>query len=417
MANSSIGLKIHLALRSFFAWWIHELASVIPVAWRHWYFDRGHILLVEVRDEQFLVHRPAVHGLEALGSVDLTQLSIEERKQAVAKLLLQATGGKSYLIFLCLSVERALRKRLRLPLAVEENLRQTLTFELDRQTPFKPEQVYFDCIVRERRPAEQKLIVELIVLPKDAVDAPVAQAAALGLSLNGAVLASDALELGARSPNFLSATTPNRRFRQRLWVNAALLLFTLILGGAAIILPLWQKRSTAIAMQGLVVEAKAAAMQTQSLRDQMETKANEYKFPVDLKNSQPSPFLLLNQLSKLLPDDTYISNLEITGRDVQIQGETGSSSKLIELMENSGFLKEASHKSSLTQIPGTTVERFHIAAKALSFLEQSDPKASPAAPVAGAALAPTPTPLVTGGVPPSVPKTAEARSATTRGAK
>jgi general secretion pathway protein L len=161
------------------------------------------------------------------------------------------------------------------------------------------------------------------------------------------------------------------------------------------------------------MEAKAAAMQTQSLRDQMETKANEYKFPVDLKNSQPSPFLLLNQLSKLLPDDTYISNLEITGRDVQIQGETGSSSKLIELMENSGFLKEASHKSSLTQIPGTTVERFHIAAKALSFLEQSDPKVSAAVPVAGT----SPTPLVTAGAPPPVPKTADARSATTRGAK
>jgi general secretion pathway protein L len=401
MVNSNFGSQLLATLRTFSSWWRRELASLVPVAWRHWYFGRGHILLVDLRDERFLVSRPGKSGLETLASVDLQLLAADQRRQAVAQALGQANGGKSFLVYLCLPAERALRKTLRLPLAVEENLRQTLAFELDRQTPFKAEQVYFDSIVRERRPAEQQLRAELIVLPKAAVDQPVSQAAALGLALNGAVLASDLLEFGARSPNFLAATLPSPRFRQRLWINVALLLLALLLAASALALPVWQKRHTAMTLTRLSLAAKGAAQQTQLLRDQMEALANEYKFAVDPKNALPSTFLLVNQLSKLLPDDTYVSNLEVTGKDVQIQGETGSSSKLIELMEGSGFLTEASHKSLLTQIPGTSVERFHIAAKTRPFLEQSGQK-----PYATSA-----TGAATSGAPPAPPAAAVARAA------
>lgn len=410
MANSNIGLKLLATLRTFFAWWGHELASLVPAGWRHWYFGRGHIVLVGLRNDRLSLERPGTSGLETLASVDLGPLSPDERRRAAEQTLRQATGGKSFLVYLSLPAERALRKTLRLPLAVEENLRQTLTFELDRQTPFKPDQVYFDCIVRERHPAQQQLLAELIVLPRNAVDEPVGQIAALGLPLNGAVLASDVLESGARSPNFLSSTAPNNRFRRRLWSNAALLLLALLMTAAAVVLPIWQKRNTAMTMTSLALAAKASATQTQALRDRMDALASEYKFPVDQKNALPSTFLLVNQLTKLLPDDTWVSNLDVAGSDVQVQGETGSSSKLIELMENSGFLKEASHKSLLTQIPGTTVERFHIAAKTRPFPEQSGQK-PPAAAEVPAAPPVTPVPQ------PAAASSAAPRSATTRGVK
>lgn len=413
MAHSNIALKFLATLRTFFSWWGHELASFVPATWRHWYFGRGHILLVDLHGEQFALFRPGASALEKLTSIDLAPLPVDERRQIAAQTLRQYTGGRSFLVYLALPAERALRKTLRLPLAVEENLRQTLAFELDRQTPFKPEQVYFDGIVRERHPAEQQLQVELIVLPKEAVDEPVSRAAALGLPLNGAVLAGDLVEAGARCPNFLSTSPSSKRFQRRLWSNAALFLLTALLAGAAVALPIWQKRSTAIALVNLAEEARAAARQTQALRDRMETQANEYRFPVDQKNALPSTFLLVNQLTKLLPDDTWVSNLDVAGLDVQIQGETGSSSKLIELMENSGFLKEASHKSLLTQIPGTTVERFHIAAKTRPFPEQSGQK-----PLASAEAANTP-PATPGAALPATaePPSAAPRSATTRGIK
>jgi len=51
-----------------------------------------------------------------------------------------------------------------LPLAVEEDLRQTLAFELDRYTPFRPEQVYFAILssadlLADIQPAQARLLL------------------------------------------------------------------------------------------------------------------------------------------------------------------------------------------------------------------------------------------------------------------
>ena len=46
-----------------------------------------------------------------------------------------------------------LRKTLALPAALEENLRQALGYDLDRHTPFKADELYFDAAVVDRNPA------------------------------------------------------------------------------------------------------------------------------------------------------------------------------------------------------------------------------------------------------------------------
>ena len=42
----------------------------------------------------------------------------------------------------CIPAERVLQRNLTLPVAAEDNLRQVLAFEMDRQTPFKADQIY-----------------------------------------------------------------------------------------------------------------------------------------------------------------------------------------------------------------------------------------------------------------------------------
>ena len=54
-------------------------------------------------------------------------------------------------VVVALPPEQVLRKTITLPAAVEENLRQVLAYDLDRHTPFKPEEVYFDASDRRAR--------------------------------------------------------------------------------------------------------------------------------------------------------------------------------------------------------------------------------------------------------------------------
>jgi general secretion pathway protein L len=63
-----------------------------------------------------------------------------------------------------------LRKRIVLPAAVEENLAQVLTYDLDRHTPFKADELYFDATVVERNAARNTVTVDLAAARRTAID-------------------------------------------------------------------------------------------------------------------------------------------------------------------------------------------------------------------------------------------------------
>ena len=50
-------------------------------------------------------------------------------------------------LVVALPAGQVLRKEMRLPAAVEQDLRQALSYDLDRHTPFKPDELHFDAVV------------------------------------------------------------------------------------------------------------------------------------------------------------------------------------------------------------------------------------------------------------------------------
>lgn len=366
MANSVQLNSLRRGIGRFFAWWLFELSLLIPEAWRYWYSGRGNILTVAIGAERVAFLRSQPSGLLETGSVSLVG-STDEQKTSVARLLGRVSEGRTHRLYLCLPADRALRRTFHLPMAAEENIRQTLEFELDRQTPFKADQIYFDYRIVERADAEQRLLVELIVLPKPVVEEQIRRAAMLGLPIAAAVLEEDIRRDVEHPPNFLPALLQSQRSRGRLWLNIGFLGAVLVLLFFAVSIPLWHKREQAVALSAMVMGARDAAAQTEKLREQLDELVAEHNFPIDRKNSRVPAVVLVNELSKLLPDDTWVSQFDVNGNDLQIQGETGYSSKLIEVLENSGLLKGANYKSPLTQIPGTSVERFHLSAEIKKF--------------------------------------------------
>ena len=366
MANSVQLIKLRQLFSRLMAWWLHELSILVPASLRYWYFGRGNVLTVTLETERVIFKKLQLAFLKEVGSVNFLNIAGDQRKGATQRYLDQITEGKTYRLFLCLPPGRMLRKQLRLPLAAEENIRQTLAFELDRQTPFRPDQLYFDYKVIDRLQVEQQLLVELIVLPKDIVEDHIRQAAVLGLPITAAVLEQDIVCDGDRSPNFLPVLMQPQSSRRRIWLNLFFSGIALVFLAVSVTIPLWHKREQAVALNAMLIGAKAYAARTDALRTELDDLVAEHNFPIDKKNARVSTLVLLNELSKLLPEDTWVSLFELNGSDLQIQGETGSSSKLIEVIENSGLVKGASYKSPLTQIPGTSVERFHLAAETKS---------------------------------------------------
>jgi general secretion pathway protein L len=78
------------------------------------------------------------------------------------------------------------------------------------------------------------------------------------------------------------------------------------------------------------------------------------------KHTTPSSVFVLEALSAVLPDDTYVTELRIDGEKLQIVGVTSDAPSLIKLIEQSPHFAQATFFAPTTRSPGTTGERFHI---------------------------------------------------------
>ena len=80
------------------------------------------------------------------------------------------------------------------------------------------------------------------------------------------------------------------------------------------------------------------------------------------KQTTPSSVIVLEALSTLLPDDTYVTEFRFDGEKLQIVGITSDAPSLIRLIERSPHFKRATFFAPTTRSPGETRDRFHIEA-------------------------------------------------------
>src|SRR4030095_9392843 len=70
--------------------------------------------------------------------------------------------------WLVLPANAGLRRRMTLPAAAAERLRDVVSFEIDRQTPFTAQTAAFDARILARRAADGQLEVDLVAVPPPA---------------------------------------------------------------------------------------------------------------------------------------------------------------------------------------------------------------------------------------------------------
>jgi general secretion pathway protein L len=352
-------------ITEFLRWWKDELSAAVPAQWRERLASRG-MAFVAFEGEEWRALRPVAGRLVDAGRANLGSLDAAGRRSAFRRLVEDISGGTAN-VWIVLPDASVLVRPAQLPLAAEEALRDAVGFELDRLTPFSREHACYDHRVTGRDAAAQRLTLELAVTARAPLEARLAQLRELGATVLGAGTATDL----AAAPTPFNLIAPESRERPATSRTAILARTLAVLAGllalVALAYPLWQKREAVIDLQPRLDKAKAGADVADRLVKEIEKLAAERNFLVAKKQGQQPAVVLLEDLSRLFPDATWVQQLDLKAgpkvRELQISGETGSSSQLIELLEKSGSLTNASFKSPLTKgvTPGT--ERFLISAE------------------------------------------------------
>lgn len=353
----NLNSTIDLNFKQFFRWWKGELGFLIPEKIKQLVNDKKGFIIVSPKGSQLvLTYTHAGHDeiLATLdrGARDLTFQSFYEKDERLSKAK----------IILRLTSQDAIQKELSLPVAAKENLYQVVAYELDRYTPFKAEQVYFAVKQLDVVNEPGQIRVMLILTTREILDGLYEDIKTIGLS--PLIADYEGMANNLDHLNYAYNLLPER-LRQKTakmphLIHSALITLTTLLLAAVIAMPVWFEYQTVNALQLKTDSLEKDAKKVKALQSGIDGIIDETSQLIKEKTATPQMIVILNTLSSLIKDDTWLSYLQYSDGHLQIQGESPAASTLIAVLEASELFANARFASPVTQDSVSKLERFQI---------------------------------------------------------
>lgn len=349
-----------------FQWWSGELAACLPPRVRATLWRSRQRLVVEISDTRATFAHGKAKSVRRLGSVTLAPGGQDEGRAAAQyrDAVERIVGGVnlgSLDVVLRLPREKVLRRVVELPVAASENLREVLGFEMDRHTPFKAQEVYYDFRIKDSDQRRKRIKVDLVVVPKAVVDRVIRMAGAWGLDPDRLEVAGGG-EATDRPFDLLprSAAKSRRTTSRRLAVALGVLAGVLLVAGAYI--PLEGKRRLLETTEAQLARARTQAAQVDAMKTRLEELIERNRFAVERKRIRPTVTEVLDEVTRRLPDHTWVLKFVVRDRRVILSGYSAKPSALIGLLEESQMFSGVRFSSPVTMDQRVGLERFNLTA-------------------------------------------------------
>lgn len=382
-------------LKRFFAWWTGELLGLLPARIGRAIGLGRDRLRVTVSGDQAALALEDAAGVQELGSFALSAApkttdappSLEPSLEGVALRSIEDVVGDLDLarceIVVMLAADRALKRELTLPRVPDQDQRRAIEREVERYTPFRAAQVYLFYTVDHRRSDDRALVVEIAVAPRRFVDSVVDRLVAAGAargSVRVGIAGSDATLPATAGDAADEPTTALASSLPRPTVYALIAVGVLCV--TALLSPVLRLYLARMPLAERAAETRSNADEVRRLLGEVEKLGQGLDTIVRAKLEAPSVVRVLDRLTALLPDDTYLDQFNVVGREIEIEGTTRASAQLVHLLESAPMFAKVTYVSPVTRDPVSGAERFHFSiqyagAPAAREAPSDKPRASP----------------------------------------
>lgn len=339
-------------LRGFFEWWMAALVASVPPFIRSIVERRRHQIFVDF-DQENVIITDRKGGSDRIVLQTKRSNALSTDPMAVRNAV---PGAVRQNIVVRLSPDQIFRRRLTLPLAAERALRQIVKNEIDRRTPFKADQVYFDVRIVNRDAARQELAIELFLAKRALIDEILTIAERWNLHLRR-------IGIGHGEPNdgidFLRQDELRQRSLPNL-LNICLVGGALLLGALAIYFDYRNLEQQAASTSQRLIEVKAQMIKGITLRKDIERLEHLASYLAQRRQAA-SPMDVLRELTALLPDSIWVYQLQITANgQTHLSGFSRDASALVPMFEHSQFFQNPQFRAPVTRDSNPSFEQFDL---------------------------------------------------------
>jgi general secretion pathway protein L len=321
-------------LADFIAWWIARIAELLPASWTRGAAGTADAVVVKASQNGEIT---ALYRRK--GRTDFIGLGAAARLAARKSVVLRPAPGM------------VLEKHYTVPAAPRRDLDQMLRHDLSRVTPFPAQALFWRWDGRPKPADRSRMDIVLTMVPKMAVAAALETLANAGIVPG--VLEVDAGGQRRLLPMAERDAGQSMLLRGLAWGCSGLAV-------VALVLPFVLQALDLHTVNRAIADLQPAVVQVEALRRGIDA-GNAGRAVMAREAERTADALqVLATLTRILPDDTFLTDFALRDRHFTISGRSASAPRLITGLSADPTIRNASFAAPVTRIEGAGTDAFSI---------------------------------------------------------
>jgi general secretion pathway protein L len=227
---------------------------------------------------------------------------------------------------------------------------------MDRETPFRADEIYWNHRIEAVDRQNGKLSVRLLLVPKTALAPLLDVLAQAGLAPVRAEIA-EGPDAGAWLPlggDGRGADAASARLVRPLAVCCAALLL------AIVVTPFVRQSIAMTKLDRSLAVGRSTAAEAERLRAEIARLVGSADFVEKERDKVGDPLAVLAATTRILPDDSYLTELQLQQRKLTMSGRSAGAARLIGAMAADSMFRNPAFTAPVTRIEALRQEIFTI---------------------------------------------------------